>query len=153
MNKKTVLIAVGAVTLFLVGTYAMTSNNSNTAPAQVDEGSTGEIAQVEKLTPDQLNTKLAQKDFVLIDVHTPEQVHVPKTDYLISHIDIDTIEQQLESKDTPVVLYCRSGNMSDIASHELAKRGYTNVFDLAGGMNAWLEQGLETTDKGSVNQI
>lgn len=152
MKKNTYLVIV-AVLLLVAGIYFMTSTNQNNNISQDSNGDSNESTQVVKLSPAQLKVKLAQKDFVLIDVHTPEQVHVPTTDYLIPHTDIDSIESQLESKDTPVVLYCRSGNMSDIASKDLIERGYTNVYDLEGGMNAWLANKFETTEIGSVTKI
>ena len=37
---------------------------------------------------------------------------------------------------------CRSGRMSSIAAKELVKAGYTNVWNLDGGMVAWEQVGL-----------
>lgn len=49
-------------------------------------------------------------------------------------------------KDRPVVLICRSGNRShkaaELMTHEL---GYTQVYDVAGGMLAWQGEGRPTT--------
>jgi len=41
-----------------------------------------------------------------------------------------------------VVLYCRSGRMSAIAARRLVRLGYRDVWELAGGMDAWQRQGL-----------
>lgn len=84
---------------------------------------------------------LAEKDdaFVL-DVHTPEQTHIPGTDAFIPYNEIEkNINKLPEDKNTPILVYCRSGSMSKTASNELIKLGYTEVYDLAGGINAYKE--------------
>jgi rhodanese-related sulfurtransferase len=45
-------------------------------------------------------------------------------------------------KNAPVVLYCRSGPMSVRAATTLAGLGYTRVYSLNGGFNAWSAAGL-----------
>jgi rhodanese-related sulfurtransferase len=40
-------------------------------------------------------------------------------------------------KDEEVILYCRSGNRSGIASMTLDQIGFTNTKNLVGGMLAW----------------
>ncbi len=42
-------------------------------------------------------------------------------------------------KDEEVVCYCRSGNRSGQACLMLQSAGFTNVKNLAGGMNAWMD--------------
>jgi phage shock protein E len=49
------------------------------------------------------------------------------------HNDIANIA---EDKDTPMLIYCRSGNRSKVASDVLVELGYTNVYDF-GGINTW----------------
>ncbi|MFX7862343.1 rhodanese-like domain-containing protein, partial [Acinetobacter baumannii] len=39
-------------------------------------------------------------------------------------------------KDKPVYLYCRSGNRSRQAAEVLKKKGYTNLFNVEGGVLA-----------------
>lgn len=45
-------------------------------------------------------------------------------------------------KDTPVVLYYRTGNRSEQAAAWLAQQGYTNILNLRGGIVLWYRMGL-----------
>ncbi len=47
-------------------------------------------------------------------------------------------------RDRPVVMVCRSGRRSQAACEALARAGYDNVQNLAGGMIAWKRAGLPT---------
>lgn len=40
-------------------------------------------------------------------------------------------------KDKEIIVYCRSGNRSGIASNILSQAGFTNAVNLTGGMLAW----------------
>ena len=91
-----------------------------------------------------LKLMLENKDFTLIDVHIPEQVHVPGTDAMIPFNQIGSRVNELPvDKNSKIVLYCRSGNMSQTAAKTLIEMGYTNVYNVVGGMNAWQGAGYE----------
>lgn len=45
-------------------------------------------------------------------------------------------------KDKPVIVYCATGNRSSTAVALLAKRGFSQVFNLSGGFSAWQQAGL-----------
>jgi rhodanese-related sulfurtransferase len=103
-------------------------------------------AQVTKIDVDQLATMLESKDFAFVNVHIPFEGEIAGTD---AHIPFDEIADHLDelpAKDEKIVLYCRSGRMSDEASRELARLGYTNVYDVAGGMQAWSRSGRSLLD-------
>lgn len=110
---------------------------------------TGEIVTVaggsyQNVTADGLNTMLKDKDFVFINVHIPFAGNIGGTDLSIPY---DEMEQNLSQlpvdKAAKIVLYCRSGHMSQIAAEKLVSLGYTNVWNLKGGMMGWEQAGYD----------
>ena len=90
------------------------------------------------ITPLELASMLAEKDFLLINTHAPYGFEIAHTD---AHIPLDEGGQWLrnypDDKTTKIVLYCRSAHWSTIAARALVADGYTNVWHLDGGMVAW----------------
>ncbi|MCB0025836.1 MAG: rhodanese-like domain-containing protein [Caldilinea sp.] len=91
----------------------------------------------------QLANALENKNFTLVNVHIPYAGELPETDLFIPFNEIDSHEGELPDKDSPIVVYCRSGAMSTQAAATLVAAGYTQVYELDGGMVAWTEAGHE----------
>ncbi|MBS1123847.1 MAG: UBA/THIF-type binding protein [Deltaproteobacteria bacterium] len=66
----------------------------------------------------------------------PGAVHIPR-----GYLEI-RIERTVPDRETPVVLYCASGQRSVLAVRSLLELGYTNVRSLAGGFTSWKRAGL-----------
>jgi rhodanese-related sulfurtransferase len=116
-------------------------------PAQV----TGEAVTVtggsyRNVTADELNEMLKNKDFAFINVHIPFAGNIADTDLSIPYDQISNpanLAQLPADKNAKIVLYCRSGRMSAIAAEVLVRLGYTNIWNLEGGMAGWERAGYE----------
>lgn len=96
------------------------------------------------ITPDTLATKLGAKDFTLLNVKTPYIGEIAGTDLYIPYTDLAARSSELPAdKAAPIVVYCRSGAESAIASQTLLDLGYTDIENLDGGMSAWVASGRE----------
>jgi phage shock protein E len=81
-------------------------------------------------------------DFLVVNVHVPFEGDLPGTEVSIPFDQIAAHLDRLPAdRSARILLYCRSGRMSAIAATELAKRGYTGVYDLLGGFNGWVAAG------------
>ena len=54
----------------------------------------------------------------------------------LDSMDAATAAQMIPEKDTPVLVYCRSGQRSGEAAQKLAQLGYTRVYDI-GSLVGW----------------
>ncbi len=90
-------------------------------------------------------TELAQwieekKDFQLIDVREPFEYEMSNLNGINIPLAGIVIEADKIVKEKPVIMQCRSGARSAAALLQLEKLGYTNVFNLKGGILAWAAQ-------------
>jgi rhodanese-related sulfurtransferase len=91
----------------------------------------------------ELQELLEDKDFTLINVHTPWQGDIPQTDKRLAYDQIEQSLAQLPAeKDTKIVVYCLTSGMAKIAVNSLLRMGYKNVWMLEGGTTAWEEEGF-----------
>ena len=91
----------------------------------------------EKISVDQLEKLMDQKDFTFINVHIPYQGEIDHTDLLIPFNAINQYKNLLpKNKNAKIVVYCMGDQMSYAAAEQLIKMGYTRVYNLQGGMLA-----------------
>ena len=127
MKKVKGLIIMLLISLSLFGMTACGSEN-------------GKSSTYEQITAEQAKTIMdTEKDYIIIDARTEEEFaegHI-KNAILIPEYEIaNRAEKELPDKEQLILVYCRSGRRSKIASEELVKLGYTNVKEF-GGIIDW----------------
>jgi len=84
-----------------------------------------------------------QPETFTVNVHTPYEGEIAQTDAQIAFDEITVRMGELpQDRSTPIAVYCRSGRMSGEVMPLLVEAGYTELFQLEGGMTAWDEAGL-----------
>jgi len=96
-------------------------------------------AEIEPLSSERLAEIIAANDgnTYLVDVRTEEEYNSGAIPSAIN-IPFDVIADNLPTEDRTarIIVYCRSGNRSGIASDTLDDLGFTNILDF-GGVNNW----------------
>jgi phage shock protein E len=150
------LIAFTTLAVVALTVTACFPGSISSAPAQGEDLSqqtqavpVGDGGSYTDVSATGLEAMLEAKDFPLVNVHVPYEREIEGTDLFIP---FDKIEQNLDQlpagKGSRVVLYCRSGSMSAIAARTLVQLGYTDVWNLDGGMIAWEQAGYPLVDEG-----
>lgn len=95
-------------------------------------------ASFEYITVDQLRAMMSEEDPFLVNVHIPFEGDIPDTDTSIRFDKIaDHLDELPQNRNANIVLYCRSGRMSEEAAAALVSLGYSKVSHLVGGFVAW----------------
>lgn len=95
---------------------------------------------------------LGQKESLnlfVLNVHTPFQGELNGTDAFIEEFQNLSAHASVlpADKGRPILVYCRSGRMSEIAIPQLERMGYKNIYHADGGMIAYDEAGFEVLNK------
>jgi rhodanese-related sulfurtransferase len=139
---RSILVAVAtawALALVACGGGSTTTTN-------VGDGAVGTRVEVEggayfDITPRTLKSWLGDKDFLLVNVAVPYVGEIESTDEFIPLNEIEGRLDAFPQRDAKIVVYCRSGSTSAKAARELVRLGYSNVWNLEGGMIAWQDAG------------
>jgi rhodanese-related sulfurtransferase len=81
------------------------------------------------------------ENFQLIDVREPHEAEIAQIGGELIPMGQIISESDKISKDKPVVIHCRSGARSATVIQALEKQyGFTNLFNLKGGIIAWAKE-------------
>ena len=99
-------------------------------------------ANIKILQPDEFKKQITNHAVQLIDVRTANEF---KSGHIKTAKNIDLFSSNFKSqfekldKEKPVYVYCQAGSRSNKAANQLAKMGFTEIYDLKGGFLNWKE--------------
>lgn len=136
LKKRNIALITSA--FLLIGLLSGCSSVTN--ETNKENSTVSKQAGVTNITPEEAKKRLdSEKGIILLDVRTKEEYdggHIKDA----TLIPVDSLKEEAESKlidkETPIFVYCRSGNRSTAASKILMDLGYKNVYNL-GGINKW----------------
>ena len=104
------------------------------------DGEKEKASTYEHITAEQAKVIMdTEKDYIIIDARTEEEFaegHIENAILIPEYEIASRAEKELPDKEQLILVYCRSGRRSKIASEELVKLGYTNVKEF-GGIIDW----------------
>lgn len=136
MRKFIVLVVAGALLLSGCSTKADSANSSTKA---------GTIVSVPSVDATTFQSKIIQRGVIVLDVRTAKEF---QQNHLIDARNIDVESADFDSaiaaldKSVTYALYCESGRRSSIAYTKMKNAGFTDLYNLEGGMEAWVASGL-----------
>ena len=109
-------------------------------PTSIIVAEKGEKAMYEQITPQEAKRIMdSGEEHIILDTREQDEYdegHIPGA-MLLPYTEIENkAEEMLPDKNAQILVYCRSGRRSKIASVSLAKLGYTNVKEF-GGIIDW----------------
>jgi rhodanese-related sulfurtransferase len=109
----------------------------------------GNLTGGKRLSVSEAVRLINDRDPVVLDVRSPADF---RKGHLLHAINapltkLDENLGQLKDKSKPVLIYCARGTSAATAVERLRKQGYTEVYPMRGGLNAWLGASLPVTTK------
>ena len=84
------------------------------------------------------------RNAILLDVRTEAEVKEGALPNIQNIVYDDSFGDKLDglSKETPIFVYCAAGKRSAKAAEIMKEKGFKEVYQLKGGLNAWKEAKL-----------
>jgi monothiol glutaredoxin len=98
-------------------------------------------ARIQQISAPELKAMIDRGDpFELVDVRTPQERAVASIEGS-QLLDEEAHDRLIAlDRDTPMVFQCHHGTRSQAAAEYFLRAGFRNLYNLAGGIDAWSEQ-------------
>ena len=138
INSKNFTILIFTVLIFLISIFPQSIINvkaQNPIPITVQEAY------------DMINNNTGYPDLIVLDVRRRDEYdaeHICNA-ILIPVTELESrISELMPYNETEIIVYCGTGARSAQASQILVDHNFTKVFDMQGGISAWISAGYET---------
>ena len=149
LKKGKQIFILSLFTLFLFALAVLLADSSN---QPIDEDTFGlKLADpYTDITPEEaynmINDDISYPNLIVLDVRTQgeyDSYHICNA-ILIPYTELDSRISELDPyKDTEIIVYCGSGVRSVIACNILETYDFTKVFNMLGGITAWISEDYE----------
>lgn len=126
-----ILIAVAAVVIF----YLLLASKNNMGGGMGD----GQPTTFKTITAEQAKKMMDGGNVTIVDVRRQDEYdagHIKDAVLVPNEQLSDIAESKLPDKNAVLLIYCRSGSRSRVASQKLVELGYLNVYNF-GGIIDW----------------
>lgn len=123
---------------------------------------------LENVSVQEAKEMIEKDDVFILDVRTPDEFNsshikgatlIPVSNAFGSNLSSDSLLKARidEVPKKKILVYCRTGHRSDTAGIMLVNAGYSQVYNMAGGITAWIDAGYpvvsseDTEAEGSHN--
>ena len=128
-------VAIAVVAYFVVGMPGM--DHGSGGMAAMSPMASSEMA----LAVDEFAFRMSSSQAFVVNVDMPGTGTIDGTDAAIPY-DVIVGDRRLPAdKDTPILLYCKTGRKSRESAKMLMDEGYAGVVYLKGGTDAWVRAG------------
>jgi len=155
-NKLRISITILFAALFLIFSVAggcKTGNTENSGTEEeIGEFQEEEATKKEESTPEVVLISVekvyeiitSKEDHIILDVRTPEEFKEGHLEGAVL-IPVSELEGRLSElpADKPIIVYCKSGSRSSNAANILVKNGFSEVYDMGGGIIKWQDRGYK----------
>jgi rhodanese-related sulfurtransferase len=131
------LMVLGASSLFLAFSAA---GKDMTVTELVEEAKAG----IKTISAAEAYAIFGKSGVIFLDVREPDEFnagHIPGAINIPRGLLESRVGEQITDKNTTIVVYCRSGVRSALASATLVKMGYKGILNMDGGWKAWQKEG------------
>ena len=109
---------------------------------------------INQMNSDELIDFIELNDAILVDVRTEDEYN---SGYIENSLNIDYFSNEFSvnadklDKNTPIILYCRSGKRSSMSANKISKLGFKEIYNLEGGILEWIEEGNVIVFNDTIN--
>ncbi|MCE9538572.1 MAG: rhodanese-like domain-containing protein [Bacteroidetes bacterium] len=148
--KKGIIILSFLASFYLVGCSNSNTSETKTTEALIDSANAEFISPKTDISVDEA-FELTKKEALIIDVREQDELAEMAYDVKnVKNIPLGELESRFAEipKNKQVIVVCKRGGRSSQAYELLKEKGFKNISNMEGGMDAWTEKGLPTLEGG-----
>jgi len=145
---KVLLLSMKRFLLYIFVLQSVLMSSQDSLSGVLNRFNEGSIPYV---TVDEIATQ--NSNTIILDTREREEYnvsHIKNAIYIgYDEFELNTVLNKVKDKDQKIVVYCSIGVRSEDIGEDLKEAGYTNVFNLFGGIFEWKNKGCAVYDTAS----